>query len=293
MRILQLATVDNGGATWFYKDALDQHTSHETRAVRIHQGWLAYPGDVSNPEPEVLENLYKWADVVHLHDEAGALVRDFEPKPTVITYHGTRYRAAPEQYNTRCQERGWLLTVSTIDLTEWGGRWVPTPRRDVSEDYNPAQVFVVVHAPTNRERKRTALIVEAVRQAKGCKLRLIEGVPYRKCMQRKAVGRVLVDGWMGYGSNAVEAWALGMPVISGAPNKLLDKMLEEWSHVPFMAVWRDESSVRQALEDLRANEKLYQFYQARGRGHYLAYHHPYHVAQRLVGFYQEAKEGGE
>ena len=293
MRILQLATVDNGGATWFYKDALDQHTEHETRAVRIHQGWLQYPGDVIGATTEEIADLYQWADVVHLHDEAGALIAGFEPKPTVITYHGTRYRAAPEQYNARCQEQGWLLTVSTLDLTEWGGRWVPTPRRDVSGDYNPARTFVVVHAPTSRDRKRTDLIIGAVRQARGCKLRLIEGVPYRKCMQRKAVGSVLVDGWLGYGSNAVEAWALGMPVISGAPLPLRDRMREAWGYLPFMPVYQSRLALWRALDRLTRDQRYYRECQARGRSHYLAYHHPYHVAQRLVEFYHEAQEGGE
>ena len=293
MRILQLATVDNGGATWFYKDALDQHTEHETRAVRTYQGWLQYPGDVIAPTTKRIASLYKWADVIHLHDEAGILIKEFEPKPTVITYHGTRYRAAPEQYNDRCRERGWLLTVSTLDLTEWGGRWVPTPRRDVSGDYNPAKEFVVVHAPTCRDRKRTELIIEAVNQAKGCKLRLIEGVPYRKCMQRKARGSLLIDGWLGYGSNAVEAWALGMPVISGAPGELDQMMITAWGYLPFQWAWPNRLHLTQLLESLREEPDLLEETRNVGRSHYLAYHHPYHVAQRLVGFYQEAREGGE
>ena len=287
---MQLATVDNGGATYFYKDALDQHTNHETRAVRIHQGWLQYPGDVIGPTTEEIAELYRWADVIHLHDEAGALIKGFKAKPTVITYHGTRYRAVPDQYNARCQEQGWLLTVSTIDLTEWGGRWVPTPRRDVSGDYNPAQAFVVVHAPSNRERKKTDLIVRAVRQARVCKLRLIEGVPYRKCMQRKARGRVLIDGWLGYGSNAVEAWALGMPVISGADHTLQLRMRDAWGYVPFATAYPSHLGIWKVVERLQRDRSLYREIQALGRSHYLAYHHPYHVAQRLVKLYQEVMQ---
>ena len=293
VKILQLATVDNGGATWFYKDALDQHTSHDTRAVRTYQGWLAYPGDVINPEPDVLQGLYDWADVVHLHDEAGALVQEFKPKPTVITYHGSRYRSAPEQYNQRCEKRGWLVTVSTLDLTEWGGRWIPTPRRDVADDYKPARRFVVVHAPTNRERKKSDLIIEAVRADRGCRLQLIENTPYRRCMQRKAKGRVLVDGWLGYGSNAVEAWALGMPVISGASYDLQNRMREAWGYVPFMECHPSRRGLWRALESIKNNDRQYRRFQNVGRSHYLAYHHPYHVAQRLVKLYEEAMEVSE
>ena len=43
MNVLQLATVDNGGATWFYRDALLEHTDHDCRAVRTYQGPLDYP----------------------------------------------------------------------------------------------------------------------------------------------------------------------------------------------------------------------------------------------------------
>jgi len=292
MRILQLATVDNGGATWFYKDALDQHSGHECRAIRTHQGWLDYPHDMVTDDAEEIEHWYDWADVIHLHDEAGALIQDFRPKPTVMTYHGTRYRSAPDQYNDRCAERGWLLTVSTLDLAEWGGQWLPTPRRDVSEDYSPARVFVVVHAPTSRDRKKTAVVVDSVRAARGSKLRLIENTPYRKCMQRKAVGRVLVDGWLGYGSNAVEAWALGMPVISGAPSTLQDRMIEAWGYVPFMCVYPGRRGLARAIETLKHQPRLYAHFRNKGRSHYLAYHHPYHVAHRMVKLYEQALEGG-
>ena len=85
MKILQLATVDNGGATWFYRDAILSHTKHECRAIRTYQGWLDYPGDIVKPEADRIRHWYDWADVVHLHDEAGALVQDFKPKPTVIS----------------------------------------------------------------------------------------------------------------------------------------------------------------------------------------------------------------
>ena len=168
---------------------------------------------------------------------------------------------------------------------------VPTPRRDVSADYKPARAFVVVHAPTNRERKKTDLIIGAVSQAKGCKLRLIENTPYRRCMQRKAAGRVLVDGWLGYGSNAVEAWALGMPVIAGASQALQAMMREAWGYVPFMSVYPSGRGLWRAMDSLQRYEGLYRHYRNKGRSHYLAYHHPFHVAQCLVKLYEEAREG--
>lgn len=295
MKILQLATVDHGGATYFLRDALLQHTEHECRAVRTYNGGLRYPHDlILDPEQdaEELAGLYDWAEVVHLHDEAGALVQEFAPKPTIVTYHGSRYRQHHEQLHPRAVRRGWLVTVSTLDLAEWGGEWLPTPRRDVAGDWRPVERFVVVHAPTDRERKRTELILEALSLFP---VQLIEGQPYRKCLQKKAKGRLLVDGWLGYGNNAVEAWALGMPVASGAPMDLEERMVSAWGYLPFVLLVPDAEAIAEVVAGL-LHQPTYEYWQDVGRHHYERFHHPARVAERLVGFYEQVldkqTEGG-
>jgi glycosyltransferase involved in cell wall biosynthesis len=79
--------------------------------------------------------------------------------------------------------------------------------------------IVVAHAPTNRPVKGTAYVTAAVEalRAEGVdvEIDLITGVTNREAMDRIAQADVLVDqlhlGW--YGSVAVEAMALGRPVV--------------------------------------------------------------------------------
>ena len=107
MNILQLATVDNGGSTYFMRDALRQYTEHECKSARMYQSQYRYPQDIVRPTQKEINELYRWADVVHLHDESGGLIFGQwkkRPKPVVVTYHGTRYRKLHDAYDERLQE---------------------------------------------------------------------------------------------------------------------------------------------------------------------------------------------
>lgn len=287
MNVLQLATVDNGGSTWFLKDALERWTECQCRSVRTYQGGCEYPLDILQPTAEEIRQLWDWADVVHLHDEAGALIRenDLDPKPTVITYHGSRYRSAPTQFNALCAKRGWLVTVSTLDLTRWGGRWLPTPRRDLGRFWNPARKWNLIHAPTNRDKKRTNELIEAM--GGHVPFTLVEGQTYARCLKKKAKAHALMDGWhYGYGNNSIEAWAFGMPTVSGAYGWLQRMMVDEWGYLPFALA--DEISMADVIERLRRDVGFYSEVQDRCRGHFMRFHHSPRVAEALVVLYREA-----
>jgi glycosyltransferase involved in cell wall biosynthesis len=280
VNILQIATVDNGGGTYFLRDALIRWTPHKCKAIRTYQSRYEYPADVIGTE--YLPELYDWADVIHLHDEAGALIQRFAPKPTVITYHGTRFREHGDQFMARCERRGWLPTVSTLDLTSWGAEWLPTPRRDLNRFWHPAKKFVVIHAPTNRERKLTDQVLEALQ---GFHLTLVENQTYAKCLGKKANAHVLVDGWhYGYGNNSIEAWAFGMPSIAAALPSVRDRMLEEWGYLPFTET--DVVGLPYVIERMMRSKEFYAQEQEQGREHFMTYHHAPKVAERLVGFYE-------
>ena len=291
MNILQLATVDNGGGAWFLKDALDRHTDHECRAVRMYQSKLRYPHDILAPLQSEINELYDWADVVHLHDESGGLIFaqwQKRPKPVVITYHGSRYRRLHEAQNEVCKARGWRVTVSTLDLTAWGAEWLPTPRRDLYKFWNPGQKFTVVHAPTDRKRKRTDEVVEALPD-----VALVEGQTYADCLVEKAKAHVLVDGWLyGYGNNSTEAWAFGMPSVCGAIPVVRELMLDAWGYLPFAEATVE--NLGNVVEELRLDALFYNEVQDRGREHFMRYHHAPAVAARLLDLYERVmdEDGG-
>jgi O-antigen/teichoic acid export membrane protein/glycosyltransferase involved in cell wall biosynthesis len=82
----------------------------------------------------------------------------------------------------------------------------PTPRRD-----RP----VVLHAPSSRERKGTAHVIEAC-AGLDVDLEIIEGLHHREAFERYRNADIIVDqlnaGW--YGLFAIECMALGKPVVT-------------------------------------------------------------------------------
>lgn len=112
------------------------------------------------------------------------------------------------------------------DLREWlpGAEFRPYASFDPRSVEPPPQPeskeLVVAHAPSNRKVKGTDRVEQAVRSLRDhgipVRLELIEGVPRSEALERTALADVIVDqlniGW--YGGYAVEAMALGRPVLS-------------------------------------------------------------------------------
>src|SRR5207244_3787767 len=103
-------------------------------------------------------------------------------------------------------------------------RWVPEaevvpPGIDL-RDYTPVppsdvQRPVVLHAPSNRRRKGTEHVIAACAELP-VELEIVEGLPHEEARRRYDRADIVVDqlnaGW--YGLFAIEAMALGKPVVS-------------------------------------------------------------------------------
>jgi hypothetical protein len=74
---------------------------------------------------------------------------------------------------------------------------------------------LVVHAPSNREKKGTRFVIEACAQL-DVELDIVEGVPHDVARERYARADIVVDqlnaGW--HGVFALESMALGKPVVA-------------------------------------------------------------------------------
>src|SRR5215210_5979330 len=83
---------------------------------------------------------------------------------------------------------------------------------------------LVVHAPSNRERKGTQWVVEACAQLP-VELDVVEGVPHDVARERYARAEIVVDqlnaGW--HGVFALEAMALGKPVVTYLKPELVER----------------------------------------------------------------------
>ena len=176
----------------------------------------------------------------HVVDELGWLKR--RGKTILVSYLGSdvrpsancpctkascraadRYRSAAARRFATHADRVFYVNP---DLRRWlpTGRFMPyasiDPRELTAAPVAEREDLVVVHAPTDREIKGTRHVVEAVEllQQQGVRVRLdlVEGVTQAEVQKRTAEADVVVDqllvGW--YGTFAVEAMALGRPVLA-------------------------------------------------------------------------------
>ncbi len=134
-----------------------------------------------------------------------------------------RYRRPAAQRALRFADR---VFYQNPDLRQWlpGARFMPYASVDARavrpEPLPEGEELVVVHAPTDRDVKGTRHVIEAVGALRNegvpLRLDLVEGVTRKATLERIARADLLVDqlllGW--YGSVAVEAMALGRPVMA-------------------------------------------------------------------------------
>lgn len=261
--------------------------------------------DVSEPwHRETVKAAWRSADVVHLHHgfrsahriKGGLLGGTVPDKPYVVHHHGTGYRENHEAHNAELRHRGALGLVSTLDLHVLGGlEWLPSPVNvtDLAERrrMTPDGKVVIAHAPTNREVKSTDLFLKAVQRLQDegfpVELDLIERTPWAECLERKSRADIFYDQViLGYGNNALEAWAMGIPVIAGAQDDTLDEMERRFGHLPFYHATLE--TIYDALRELVESPELRQRYGQIGQDYVRKYHDYPVVRDQLKDIYRRA-----
>jgi len=153
---------------------------------------------------------------------------DVRPKASCPCRHpecfaGARYRQPAAERALRLADRVFFLNP---DLRHWlpGATFVPyasvDARRIEAAPLPEREELLVAHAPSDRQVKGTRHVEEAVeklrREGHPVRLDLIEGVTRDEVLARVTEADVVVDqlliGW--YGAFAVEAMALGRPVLA-------------------------------------------------------------------------------
>ncbi len=177
-----------------------------------------------------------------------------------------------------------FLPYSHISLEEWSPSYTQMESRPLR----------IGHAPSHRGVKGTALILDALdvlkREGFEFELLLIEGLSNAEAKKRYKAVDVLVDqlfaGW--YGGLAVEAMALGKPVvvyIRGADLKFIPP--EMAADLPFIQAtpMSVESVLREVLEMPRA--QLFDLAK-RSRAYVERWHNPITIARRIKADIEQA-----
>ena len=173
-------------------------------------------------------------------------------------------------------------------------RWVPDaevipPGVDLAA-YAPAPPSgrerpLVVHAPTSRAKKGTEHVIAAC-EGLPVDLELVEGLHHDEAHRRYETADIVVDqlnaGW--YGLFAIEAMALGKPVVSFLHEEAVRRTGEAFGvEVPIVSATKD--TLRETLARLAADPDERRRLGAAGRADVEQVHDIERVADRLLDLY--------
>ncbi len=150
---------------------------------------------------------------------------------------------------------------------------------------------LVVHAPSNREKKGTSHVIEACAELP-VELDIVEGVPHDVARERYARADIVVDqlnaGW--HGVFALEAMALGKPVLTHLKPDVVERSAAGYG-VRIPIVPATPETLVDALQPLVEQPALRRELGAEGRAYVEQVHDIDHIVDRLVDLYGSLPTG--
>jgi len=145
---------------------------------------------------------------------------------------------------------------------------------------------LVVHAPSNREKKGTRFVEEACAQLP-VDLDIVEGVPHEEARARYARADIVVDqlnaGW--HGVFALESMALGKPVVTYLKSDVVERSAEGFGvRIPIVPATKE--TLVDALRPLVESPGLRRELGAASRAYVEQVHDVDRVADRLIAVYR-------
>src|SRR6266540_925967 len=174
-------------------------------------------------------------------------------------------------------------------------RWVPDPTAVVPPGldlraYEPVPPVererpLVVHAPSDLEKKGTQHVVEACAQLP-VDLDVVHGVPHDEAVERFKRGDIVVDQlhYLWHGVFAIESMAYGKPVVTHLDPDAVAQTEEAFGvQVPIVAATKDDlvEKLRPLVESFELRKRLGQ----EGRAYAERVHDLDKVADRLIQIY--------
>jgi hypothetical protein len=231
---------DMAGVNYGLMQAINRHsTKYTARQIRGTDNYIHYPVDIVWMGNNTLVNqLYQEADLVHISEYPWALDGNSAPKiwdkrrlPTVLHQHGVPFRASPQKFLDIARREGYTQVVSTVDLlTAEDLTWLPSPvdilrLQGLREEHYPNDGVVRIgQAPTNRGIKNTAEFIEVckdLQRTHGIEYNVFESMSWEKSLASKARMDIWFDQLTyGYGSNGIEAFAMGIATVGGFADKV-------------------------------------------------------------------------
>lgn len=287
LRALAVGNSDPAGVVARFQQAAAKTDNLRIRSAHRTSAYFEFPGDIewTQRTEQEIRRLANEADVIHLNNSAMAVRKlRIKPKPMLLHHHGSMFRGNPERMLQVAQHHRMVQAVSTVDLLQHAEdgvlHWLPTAYdidalQALRNERRDADTVRVVHCPTNRALKGTDAFLAAVDDltAEGLPIEvvMVEGQTHAEAMAVKATADVVFDQvTLGYGCNSVEAWGMGIPVISGGEPWTIDKMRKLWGTTPFYSATR--KTLKQKLRAMVLSRELRAEYAQRGLEHVRKYH---------------------
>jgi len=236
-------------------------------------------------------------DIFHLHSESifAAEFRDIPllkklGKKIIFHFHGSDIRGKKMHPRIKLAD---AHLVSTPDLLEYvpDGIWIPQP---IDLDYwkslsveKKEKVINIIHAPSQRKKKGTDLILSTLEELKGegypVELSLIEGKSYESLKSYYQKGDIFLDQILigTYGNFSIEGMALKKPVcvfITEEASRLYPEELPVMNTSP--------GNLKQNLIKLIEDEKLRKELGEKGRAYVEKYHDVQKIALKCLSIYR-------
>lgn len=306
--VIYTSMYDTGGQGWKMKRALERYYPSEfiVRSIHTHDADFRFPTDMKYRPNEAYE-AFAHADIIHMRngiEGVKRLLSTRDPKRPfgiVVHHHGTLFRQYHRALYEEAKSVGAIQIASTLDLTllEPNVEWLPAPfdlvelasYRSAVRANGPIRI---AHAPTNRKVKSTERIMAAVVNLKkaGYSLTfdLIERQPWVEVLRRKGLADIVVDQLeLGIGNNALEAFGMSIPVISGVRDPAVrDEMVRKWYALPFYEA--NAANLEERLAHLIRNSGLRAQWGSSGFDYLLTFHEESKVAAQLATVYRRAME---
>ena len=238
-------------------------------------------------------------DIVHLHTGLPlkrldvVTLRAIFRKPLVVHYHGSETRMG---YGMHYQSLVGLKLVATPDLLDYheGAVYVPNVMDVMEMAPVPTGKFHIVHVPTNRGIKGTALLertLDGLRGKYDFELEIFEGAPHTEALEALKRAHLVVDevgdpnvtGVKGrLNVLALEAMMLGRPVITN----LEPELLGYYPACPVMNVSSMGPSLQDRLVEALEGQASLGRVGSAGREYVLRNHEPKAVATKVLELYK-------
>ena len=289
MNVLNVCRWDFGGCAIRLTDAINLHTNHKSRHISTNSQLFGYKKDIFTGSAKEIRKWVEWSDVVNCWDSVRPLYQAGlkTAKNLILTHVGSSFWNNPDRRHMEAVQYGAKKElVGGAQMTMLGAihhDWLPSaiPVEAWAKYKKMGKgIPIVCQSPSSRRVKQTNRILKSLKGCKGFKLVIIEGIPWSECMKNKGMVDIcLGQFYRGYGISSLEAWSMGIPVITDTePNE--EAILNQVGYLPYYKSTIED--LPKVIKSLLEDNDLYKKYSDLGIKYVKEYHDYPVVADRFV-----------